>query len=136
MLLHSCVSFCPNAPSFTVILCKVKSFPRELLKPSFSLHSYPHNSVHAFSSDIVLDAPSPVGPEESFARAGTVPVSCSTPVCQQGAKHIYLLFCFVFLTVKHIGSELPDQGLNPCPCIGKCRVLTPGPLGKSHTLTF
>lgn len=64
--LHSCFSFCQNSPSFIVILCKVKFFPRELLKSSFSLHSYPHTSVSAFSSDIVLDAPSPIVPEKAL----------------------------------------------------------------------
>ena len=66
MPLHSCFSFYQNSPSFIVILCKVKSFPRELLKSSFSLHSYPHTSVSAFSSDIVLDAPSPIVPEKAL----------------------------------------------------------------------
>ena len=44
---------------------------------------------------------------------------------------ISLVLHFVFLTVKHVGSWLPDQGLNLCHLHWKCGILKSGPPGKS-----
>ena len=46
---------------------------------------------------------------------------------------ILLLFflCFVFLVWRHVGSFLPDQGLNPHLPALEGEVLTTGPPGKS-----
>ena len=43
--------------------------------------------------------------------------------------YIYRLYC-----VWHVGPELPDQGLNPCPPQWKCTVLTTGPPGNSQSV--
>ena len=147
MPLHSCFSFYQNAPSFKVILCKVRSFPRELLKSSFSLHSYPHNSVNAFSSDIVLDAPSPTVWKK--ALPGQAPCLChAVPPCANRDRvmlypHVptrivthlpFVFFCFAHC--EAYGLLAPWPGIEPRPLHWECRVLTTGPLGKSHTLTF
>ena len=34
-------------------------------------------------------------------------------------------------TSRHVGSQFPDQGSNPCPLQWKFPVLTNGPAGKS-----
>ena len=48
-----------------------------------------------------------------------------------------LLFFFFFChTTWHVGSLVPDQGLNPCPSQGQHWVLTPGPTGKSPSWSF
>ena len=39
--------------------------------------------------------------------------------------------CFGFSAIRHVGSWLPDQGLNPHPLHNKCGVLTTGLPGKS-----
>ena len=39
---------------------------------------------------------------------------------------------FFFLTMLHVGSQFPNQGLNPCPLQWKHGVLITGPLGKSN----
>ena len=44
----------------------------------------------------------------------------------------FLFFTFFGGTVWHVGSWFPDQGLSLCPLNWKHRVLTTGPLGKSH----
>ena len=42
------------------------------------------------------------------------------------------VFFFIALaTLQHVGSQLPNQGLNPCPLDWKLRVLTTGLPGKS-----
>ena len=38
---------------------------------------------------------------------------------------------FFFSPAQHVGSESPDQGLNPCPLQWKSRILTMGQPGKS-----
>ena len=42
-----------------------------------------------------------------------------------------LFFCH---TTQHNGSQLPNQGLNPCPLQQKYRILTTGPSGNSHNI--
>ena len=39
--------------------------------------------------------------------------------------------CFGFLAARHVGSQLPDQGLNPHTLVLEGEVLTAGPPGKS-----
>ena len=47
-------------------------------------------------------------------------------------------FCFMFwcFPLRHVGSEIPDQGLNPHPPALEGEVLTIGPPGKSHLWEF
>ena len=46
-------------------------------------------------------------------------------------NHVHLyLFIYLFLTSPHVGSQLPDQGLNPHPLHQKHRVLTLGCQGS------
>ena len=40
-------------------------------------------------------------------------------------------FFFFCLALQHVGSQFPNQGLNPCPLHWKLRVLTSGLPGKS-----
>ena len=45
-----------------------------------------------------------------------------------------LFYCIFWLchTIRHVGSQFPDQGSNPCPLQWKGGVLTTGPPGKSR----
>ena len=43
---------------------------------------------------------------------------------------------FFGYAARHVGSQFPDQGLNPCPLHWKCGVLTTGPPGKSPLGSF
>ena len=49
--------------------------------------------------------------------------------------YIASVLCFGFLATRHMGSQLPDQGLNP-PTALEGEVLTTGSPGKSHTPGF
>ena len=101
-----------------VILCKVRSFPRELLKSSFSLHSYPHNSVNAFSSDIVLDAPSPTVRKK--ALPGQAPCLChAVPPCASRDRNTFT-FCFLlFCSLWSIWAPSSlTRDWTPAPALG------------------
>ena len=47
-----------------------------------------------------------------------------------------VIYLFTGCTMQHVGSQFPDQGLNPCPLHWKPRVLTTGPPEKSPILVF
>ena len=47
---------------------------------------------------------------------------------------LVLFFCFKIFghTTRHVGSQFPDQGIEPTPLPWEHGVLTTGPPGKSH----
>ena len=56
---------------------------------------------------------------------------------QQIIAIIYFLFSFFFgHTKQHVGSQFPDQGLNPCPCKWKLGVRTIALPGKFQQSLF
>ena len=44
---------------------------------------------------------------------------------------LFLFHVLIFLATRHVGSSLPNQGLNPQLLIFEGKVLTTGPPGKS-----
>ena len=43
---------------------------------------------------------------------------------------------FFVLTMWHVGSYFPNQGLNLCPLLWKCEVFTAGPPGQSWSVVL
>ena len=46
-------------------------------------------------------------------------------------RQVFFFFTLFGHTPRHVESQCPDQGSNPCPLHWKCRVLTTEPPGKS-----
>ena len=77
----------------------------------------------------VQDTPK-TGVPENFS------LSCQPNSIYRNSLKFPFFFFFVCHTAWHVGSQFPDQGLNPRPLKWKHGVLTTGPPGMSLKLPF
>ena len=74
--------------------------------------------------------PAASSPPFSSTLLGLAP-GVNLPPCLGSTVLFLLFYVVIFLAMRHVGSELPNQGLNPHPL--EDEVLTTGPLRKSLT---
>ena len=128
------ISWNPLDASLTCVICLASRFPSmteqtELSNSRGTMHIPPPRVVQYTNCSISTTQPGSPAKTYGLLRLYTHYIYIYNIYIY--IFYIYIYIFFFFCPAQQVGSESPDQGLNPCPLQWKSRILTMGQPGKS-----